>query len=98
MNSIDTIFSPMLDRYNKWVNLQTKIDIITKKYTTEMNILNGVIIVGKIMTISVYELLRSSKYYLSLKDLEEFKFLKHIRNGAAHNNRFDFKNQRGAGH
>lgn len=93
VNNAGTYFSSMLNRYNKWVNLQTEIDHINKKYSTKMNLLNSSIIVGKIMAISVHELLLSSKYYSDIKNLEEFKFLKHIRNGAAHNNRFDFKNK-----
>lgn len=57
-----------------------------------MKILNSSIVIGKAMAITMYELLKSSEYYKKLKQLEEFNFLKHIRNGAAHNNRFHFKN------
>jgi hypothetical protein len=88
-------FLSMLKKYNKWVNLQIEIHQLNNKYSTKMNVLNSSIIVGKIMTISVYELLLSSKYHPNIRNLEEFKFLKHIRNGAAHDNKFNFKNKKG---
>jgi hypothetical protein len=84
----------MLDRYNKWVNLKIEIDYRNKKYESKMNILSSSILIGKAMTIIMYELLKSSEYYQELKHLEEFQFLRHIRNGAAHNNRFNLKNKR----
>jgi len=85
----------MLDKYNKWVNLHIEIDYINNKYTSKLNVLNSSIVIGKIMAISTYELLLSSEYCDSIKNSEEFKFLRHVRNGAAHNNKFYFKNKKG---
>ena len=46
---------------------------------------------GKAMAILICELLIASDYKVEIEKDDEFKFLKHIRNGAAHNNIFDFQ-------
>jgi len=85
----------MLEKFNKWANLQTKIDYSNNQYQTTIQAPNQFILLGKIMAINLYELLKASDYYENLKDTEEIKFLRHIRNGAAHNNKFHFKNRKG---
>ena len=83
-------FVQMLDRFN----LSTRLQIEKKENfaTSKLNITNEMILMGKIMTINLFEILKDSKYFQDLKDLKKFKFLRHIRNGAAHNNKFHFKN------
>lgn len=84
-------FVQMLDRFN----LSTSLQIEKKENfaTSKLNIANEMILMGKIMTINLFEILKDSKYFQDLRDLEEFKFLRHIRNGAAHNNKFHFKDR-----
>ncbi len=84
----------MLEKFNQWTCLRTEINHFTNQYKTNMKPLNLFILCGKLMAINCYELLKASNYYSNLKDTEEFKFLYHIRNGAAHNNKFHFKNSR----
>ncbi|MEK7203275.1 MAG: hypothetical protein AAB653_03090 [Patescibacteria group bacterium] len=85
----------MLEKFNQWTCLQTEINHSTNQYKTNMKPLGLFILCGKLMAINCYELLKASNYYSSLKDTIEFKFLYHIRNGAAHNNKFHFKNSSG---
>ncbi|MDD5639149.1 MAG: hypothetical protein PHO28_04590 [Candidatus Pacebacteria bacterium] len=88
------IFVQILDKFNKSTNL--KIKKKGNSATSKLNVLKEMIFVGKAMTIFAYEVLSASDYFLQIEETEEFKFLKHIRNGAAHNNRFDFKYQYGS--
>ena len=82
-------FNQMLDKFNKATNLNIeKTGSIT---TSKLNILNEMIFMGKAMTIIVYEYLLVSEYKEIIQEDEEFKFLKYIRNGAAHDNKFDLK-------
>lgn len=71
------------ERYNKNVNLKkdgSKVKSETKIY---------MISVGRIMAISLFNILEFSEYQNDLNQEEIFKFAKHIRNGAAHNNKFN---------
>ena len=43
------------------------------------------------MIIYLYDLLENSAYYPCLQRKDGFEFLRHLRNGAAHDNKFDFK-------
>jgi len=79
----------MLKKYNEWVELQVSIN--NDVYTSKLNMLDGMIFLGRAMTILTYELLTFSDYKDYIAKLEEFKFLKLIRNGAAHNNKIDLK-------
>jgi len=83
----------MLEKFNNWTSLEVKLDHFANRYQTTMKASNQFILLGKIMAINLYELLKASSY--DLKIMEEFKFLKHIRNGAAHNNKFHFKDRNG---
>lgn len=82
-------FNQMLDKFNKDTDLH-----IEKKgnvATSKLNILKGMIFMGRAMVILTYELLSVSKYREIIEKDEEFQFLKYIRNGAAHDNKFDLK-------
>lgn len=85
----------MLEKFNKWVCLQTKINYSNQRYEASMKPSDLFIFCGKLMAINCYELLKASNYYSNLKDTKEFKFLRHLRNGAAHNNKFHFQNSQG---
>ena len=85
----------MLEKFNNWTSLQTRIDYSINRYQTTMQPLNQFILLGKTMAINLYELLKASDYYSNLQVMEEFRFLQYIRNGAAHNNKFNFKNRNG---
>lgn len=85
----------LLERYKSWVGMETKVDYSRKTYETNMNPLEGSVMIARVMTITAYELLKESNYFDEIKDLEELKFLRHLRNGAAHDNRFSLCNKRG---
>jgi len=82
-------FVQMLDKFNTSTNLQIekKGDIATSK----LNIIKEMNFMGKAMVVFAYELLVASDYFIEIKEDKEFKFLKYIRNGAAHDNKFDLK-------
>lgn len=82
-------FNEMLRKFNDTTNL--KIEKKGNITTSTMNVLKEMIFMGKAMTIFTYELLSASDYSENIKNDEEFKFLRHVRNGAAHNNKFDLK-------
>jgi hypothetical protein len=75
---------PMLDKYNKEVGRK----IVGSKIHT--NIQFYLIYAGRLMAIAIFDFLQSSKYGNYLSNTDIFKFSKHIRNGAAHNNKFTF--------
>lgn len=74
-----------VDRYNKKVNLRRE-GLSIKSH-------GGAywVSLGRMMAIALFDILQFSKYQNDLNKEEVFKFTKHIRNGAAHNNRFHFK-------
>jgi len=82
-------FNHILEKFNKATNLN--IQKTGNTTTSKLNILNEMIFIGKAMTILTYEFLLASKYKEIIKKDEEFQFLKYIRNGAAHDNKFDLK-------
>ncbi len=86
---------PLLEKYNKWINLKIEIDTEKKAYTSEGNLSDSIIFMSKAMTILMYDFLLASKYIDHLSKLNEFKFLKYIRNGAAHSNKFNIKDKYG---
>jgi hypothetical protein len=53
------------------------------------------VFMGKAMAILTYDFLSLSSYNANINKDEEFQFLRHIRNGAAHNNRFNLKDEKG---
>ena len=82
-------FNQMLDKFNEATNLH--IEKVGGNTTSKLNILKEMIFMGKAMAIITYEFLSASKYIEIIKEDEEFKFLKYVRNGAAHDNKFDLK-------
>lgn len=74
---------PFIDRYNTEVNL--RIDGSSVKSETRSYWIS----LGRIMAISIFNILESSEYNNTLNQEEIFEFIKHIRNGAAHNNKFN---------
>jgi hypothetical protein len=82
-------FVQMLDRFNTSISMH-----IEKKgnlATSKLNIIKEMNFMGKAMVVFAYELLSASDYFIEIKEDREFKFLKYIRNGAAHDNTFDLK-------
>lgn len=45
--------------------------------------------IGRTMAIAIFDILQFSKYHHLLENTEIYKFAKHIRNGAAHDNKFN---------
>jgi hypothetical protein len=86
-------FIQMLDQFNSATDLH--IEKTGNVATSKLNILKEMVFIGKAMAILVYEFLLTSDYSVKIKEAEEFKFLKYIRNGAAHNNKFDLKHRYG---
>lgn len=86
-------FNYMLDKFNETTNFS--IEIKGNVATSKLTVLNEMIFTGKAMTIFIYQLLESSDYIETVKNDGEFYFLTHIRNGAAHNNKFDLKHRFG---
>lgn len=82
---ITPAFSTIINRYNNTVNLKqinNEIHAQTKPY---------LINTGRLMAIGIFDFLESSKYNKELNKTNEFRFVKFIRHGAAHNNKFIFK-------
>lgn len=71
------------ERYNKNVNLKKEGSSVKSETKIYM------ISIGRIMAIAIFNILEFSEYYNDLSQEEIFKFAKHIRNGAAHNNKFN---------
>jgi hypothetical protein len=86
-------FNKMLNKFNITTSYQVKRDgdIITSK----RNVLKEMVFTGKAMAILTFDFLSFSNYYNSINKDYEFQFLRHIRNGAAHNNKFNLKDQSG---
>jgi len=83
--SINPGMKPLIDDYNKEVNLQvngSQIKASTKLYLDYTS---------RVMAIALFDVLQFSKYQNKLNRTEIFRFSKIIRNGAAHNNKFYFE-------
>ena len=90
----DSSIISMLEKYNEWVNLKTIINS-GNKFTSNLNLLDSMIFLGKATAILTYDFLLFSKYNAIINRDEEFQFLRHIRNGAAHYNKFNLKDEKG---
>lgn len=86
-------FNEMLDKFNKSIKL--KIEIKDSNSTSKANILKEMVFIGKAMTIMTYDYLLLSSYNTVINKDTEFRFLKFIRNGAVHNNKFNLKDENG---
>jgi hypothetical protein len=85
----------MLKKYNEWVELKIQISNDRKTYHSTAKLLNSLVLMGKAIAILTYDLLSASTYNSNINKLEEFKFLRYIRNGAAHYNKFNLKDEEG---
>lgn len=74
---------PFIITYNQEVNLRREGNSIKSD--------NGLYFVniGRLMAISIFDILQASQYNKLLNNTEIFKFAKHVRNGAAHSNKFN---------
>jgi hypothetical protein len=81
----------MLDKYNRWVDPKIKSTGVNK-FNVTANLSGSMVFFGKAMAILTYDFLSASKYNTRINRDEEFQFLRHVRNGAAHNNKFNLKN------
>lgn len=86
-------FNSMLDKFNKATDLH--IEKTINGMTSKMNILNEMIFMGKAMAILTYDFLSLSSYNTIINKDNEFQFLRHVRNGAAHSNKFNLKDEKG---
>ncbi|PIR46872.1 MAG: hypothetical protein COV07_01990 [Candidatus Vogelbacteria bacterium CG10_big_fil_rev_8_21_14_0_10_45_14] len=86
-------FNHMLDKFNKATDLH--IEKTGNVATSKLNILKEMVFMGKAMAILTYDFLSLSSYNANINQDKEFQFLRHIRNGAAHNNRFNLKDEKG---
>jgi hypothetical protein len=82
--NINPAAKPILDEYNKEVKLTVKGNEI------HANMQLYLIHAGRLMAIAIFDFLQFSEYNKYLSQTDIFKFAKHIRNGAAHNNKFFF--------
>lgn len=86
-------FNDMLEKFNQTTGL--KIEITGSKSTSKLNILNQMIFMGKAMANLTYDYLALSSYNNDINKEEQFIFLRFIRNGAAHYNKFNLKDENG---
>lgn len=91
----DIQFFPLLEKYNTWTKLKIEIDPTKKTYITKLNIINQMNILGKSMAVITYDYLLASKYNSQINQHVIMQFLRHIRNGAAHSNKFNLKDEKG---
>jgi hypothetical protein len=77
----------MVGRFNKDIDLHKDGD----KY--RFNAKSFLIFQGRVMAIMLFNTLENCKYNKYLNSTDLFRFAKHLRNGAAHNNRFTFDRQ-----
>ena len=75
---------PIIDVYNKEVNLRIEGNQTKSNSKLYLNY------IGRLMAIAIFDFLQSSQYHKDLNKTEIFRFTKHVRNGAAHNNKFNF--------
>ena len=74
----------VIDDYNKEVNLAVNGSEV------HANVQLYLVHTGRLMAIAIFDFLQFSKYHKYLSQTEIFQFARHIRNGAAHNNKFFF--------
>lgn len=75
---------PLVDAYNKETNLR----IVGSQVKSNSKLY--LVYIGRLMSIAIFDFLQSSRYQKDLNQTEIFRFAKHIRNGTAHNNKFNF--------
>lgn len=80
---INPSLASFINTYNKEVNL--RVEGTSVKSEAGLYWIN----IGRLMAIAIFDILQFSKYHNSVKNTEIFRFVKHIRNGAAHDNKFN---------
>ena len=86
-------FVEMLEKFNRSTEL--KIEKRGNSLTSKMNILSNMIFTGKAMALLTYDYILNSQYQNEIARYVPFIFLKFIRNGAAHGNMFNLKDENG---
>lgn len=86
-------FNNMLDKFNESTKLN--IEKTGNVTTSKLNISKEMVFMGKAMAILTYDFLSASKYDAVINQDNEFKFLRFIRNGSAHYNKFNLKDKEG---
>jgi len=74
----------VLDSFNQEVGLNIEGDKVTADIKKLMNFQ------ARQIAVSLFDILRYSDFSSFISQTDIFKFAKHIRNGAAHNNKFNF--------
>jgi len=87
------IFNEILEKVNQSMNL--KIEIHDRKFISRLDLSGQMVFLGKAMAVLTYDYLLSSPYNNVLSNEDQFIFLKFIRNGAAHHNKFNLKDEKG---
>lgn len=73
----------LVERYNKEVNLRKEGKSVKSETGPYW------VLIGRVMVISLFNILEFSQSNNDINQAEFYKFAKHVRNGAAHNNRFN---------
>ena len=73
----------LVQKYNKEVNLRKEGKSVKSETGPYW------ILIGRVMAISLFNILEFSEYNNDINREDVYKFAKHLRNGAAHNNRFN---------
>lgn len=74
----------IFNEFNKQFNVSEKKGKIKAGFS------NAFISHGRLMSISIFNILESSIYNKKINKTKEFRFVKHLRNGSAHGNKFNF--------
>lgn len=83
-------FVELFKKYRQRINLQTNW-IDSHNFSTSGNIKDNSVFMGKTLAILMFDLLSVTTYNTSINRIREFQFLRYIRNGAAHYNKFNLK-------
>lgn len=91
----DECFGDLLKKYNDWTKLSFDTDKDKGTYLAKSNVQDQMIFFGKALSVLMYDYLSASKYNARINNIQEFQFLRFIRNGAAHYNTFNIKDENG---
>lgn len=91
----DVNFASLLGRYNNITKLKIEKDPYNNNYQTTLNVNAQMIFLGKAISILMYDYVLASKYNAKINKHPTLQFLRFIRNGAAHSNKFNMKDEKG---
>ncbi len=91
----DEVFSPYIKKYNQLVGINFIKNEDSNEYIATLNIQSQMIFLGKAIATLLFDYIRASDYNSKLKNTSKMRFLRHIRNGAAHNNCFNLIDEDG---